>query len=78
MLLVSAWSKLEQKKTGKLREQIVNDLGMGENSKKRQNQALMPYFQVHGQRTKNVVLFAVVKIRGSLQVFYGNYVSFSA
>ena len=78
MLLVNAWLKHEQKKTGKLREQIVNDLGIGKNSKTRQNQVLMPHFQVAKQRRKNVVLFALAKIRGSLQVIYGNYVAFSA
>ena len=36
MLLVNAWIKHKQKKTGKLREQIVNDSGMG---KKFQNEA---------------------------------------
>ena len=75
MLLVNAWLKHEQKKTGKLREQIVNDLLTGKNSKMRQNRVLMPYFQVAERRSKNIVIFALVKIRGSLQVLYSNYVS---
>ena len=46
LLLVNARIKHEQKKMGKLGDQIVIDPGTGENTKMRQNWVLMPYFQV--------------------------------
>ena len=78
LLLVNAQTKHEQKKTGKLGDQIVNDPGTGENTKTRQNWVLTLYFQVADQRERRVSSNSNREIERRPLLFYGKYVSFSA
>ena len=78
LLLVNARTKLEQKKTGKLRHQIINDPGTGENTKMRQNRVLMPYFQVADQKERRVSYNSNREIERRSTLFHSKYVSYSA
>ena len=78
MLLIVAQTKQEQKKTGKWGDQIVNDPDTRENTKTRQNQALMIDFQVAEQGERMCSSIPVCKIEEKSTLLYGKYVSFSA